>query len=335
MLAGGRASRRRSPGGGAVIRVGRARGPRRSGSSRLLPDPLRPPSRGSRTTPTRRASVSRGGVSRGCTHKELGSAHRRARAGALGSDQGPRTRAAATESRRTRRLTAAVDAPNAVTAGRRSCSSGCSSTVSPRRTGRVRSRPSATSPSSGSPAPSGPTWWRGGGRSGWSTRRHRPVLPKRPTSFTASRLSQDPVFGHPQDRACQNTVGMPEFIQNREVVRVDDRDQVAREMRPRPVCVVVSAARDHGRQLARAVRDGERLVDALPTHGREGFDLGFTLVHGSVPGGVGRGRVGKATPPTIPGPLPCRSRPQRRSGRHRIPNSAVDKFAAQHPAYYS
>jgi hypothetical protein len=47
---------------------------------------------------------------------------------------------------------------------------------------------------------------------------------KCPTSFRASRPLWDPVFGHPQDRACQNTVGLPEFIQNREVICVDDRN---------------------------------------------------------------------------------------------------------------
>jgi hypothetical protein len=56
-----------------------------------------------------------------------------------------------------------------------------------------------------------------------------------------------PVFGHLQDRARQNTVGAPEFIQDREVICVDDRNQVAGEMRPRPVCMVISATCDHRR----------------------------------------------------------------------------------------
>jgi hypothetical protein len=34
-----------------------------------------------------------------------------------------------------------------------------------------------------------------------------------------------------QDLACQMAVGEPKFIQNREVIRLCDRDQVAGEMR--------------------------------------------------------------------------------------------------------
>jgi hypothetical protein len=93
-----------------------------------------------------------------------------------------------------------------------------------------------------------------------------------------SNKLQGLVFGHLQDRACQDTVGVPEFIQNREVICVDDRNQVAGEMRPRPVCMVISATCDHGRQLARAIRDGERLIDARPAHGREGFDFDFAQI---------------------------------------------------------
>jgi hypothetical protein len=39
--------------------------------------------------------------------------------------------------------------------------------------------------------------------------------------------------------------------------------------------MVVPAGRDHRWQLARAIRDGKRLIDAWPAHGRESFDLDF------------------------------------------------------------
>lgn len=86
---------------------------------------------------------------------------------------------------------------------------------------------------------------------------------------------RDLVLRQLQDRAGQITVGDPKFIQNREVVCLCDRDQVAGEMSLRPVSMVVPAARDHGRQLTRAIRDGKRLIDARPAHGREGFDFDF------------------------------------------------------------
>jgi hypothetical protein len=41
----------------------------------------------------------------------------------------------------------------------------------------------------------------------------------------------DPVRRQLQDFACQMAVGEPKFIQNREVIRLCDRDQVAGEMR--------------------------------------------------------------------------------------------------------
>ena len=52
-----------------------------------------------------------------------------------------------------------------------------------------------------------------------------------------------------------------------------DRNQLAGEMSLRPVCVEISAASDHRRQLARAIGDGKWLVDARQAHWREGFDL--------------------------------------------------------------
>ena len=44
----------------------------------------------------------------------------------------------------------------------------------------------------------------------------------------------------------------------------------------RPVGMVIAAARDHGRQLARAIRDGKRLIEARLAHRREGFDFDFS-----------------------------------------------------------
>jgi hypothetical protein len=80
---------------------------------------------------------------------------------------------------------------------------------------------------------------------------------------------------HLQNRAGQMAVGMPELIQDREVIGLDDRDQVAGKVLPRPVRMLVAAARDHGRQLAGAISDRQQLVDAGAAHGREGFDLIF------------------------------------------------------------
>ena len=78
-----------------------------------------------------------------------------------------------------------------------------------------------------------------------------------------------------QDFACQMAVGEPKFIQNRKVIRLCDRYQIAGEMRLRPVSMVVPASRDHRWQLACTIRDGKRLVDAWSAHGRQGFDFDF------------------------------------------------------------
>src|SRR4051794_3046895 len=43
----------------------------------------------------------------------------------------------------------------------------------------------------------------------------------------------------------------------------------------RPVRMVITATSDHRRQLARAVGNGERLVDRRPAHWRQGFDFRF------------------------------------------------------------
>src|SRR5215204_3820372 len=52
-----------------------------------------------------------------------------------------------------------------------------------------------------------------------------------------------------------------------------DRNQIARAMSLRPVGVVITAAGDHRRQLARAVSNGKRLFDRWPAHWRQGFNL--------------------------------------------------------------
>src|SRR5262245_13263722 len=92
-------------------------------------------------------------------------------------------------------------------------------------------------------------------------------------TLASSGSLRDLVSRHLQDRAGQIAVGAPELIQNCEMVRVCDRDQVAGEMLLRAVSMVVPAARDHRRQLARTIRNGERLVDAGPAHGRKSFDF--------------------------------------------------------------
>src|SRR5215469_8466834 len=78
-----------------------------------------------------------------------------------------------------------------------------------------------------------------------------------------------------QDLACQTTVGKSKFIENREVVCLYDRNQVAWEMSLCPVSMEIPTASDHRRQLARAVGYGQWLIDARQAHWREGFDLDF------------------------------------------------------------
>ena len=53
----------------------------------------------------------------------------------------------------------------------------------------------------------------------------------------------------------ERAVGLSQLIQNREVIGVGDRYQVAWGMSLRPVGMVIPAARDHGRQLAGAIGD--------------------------------------------------------------------------------
>src|SRR5499426_4654666 len=74
------------------------------------------------------------------------------------------------------------------------------------------------------------------------------------------------VFRHRNNGAGERTVGLSQLIQNREVIGVGDRYQVAWDMPLRPVGMVIAAARDHGRQLAGAVGDTQRLVDDRPPH---------------------------------------------------------------------
>ena len=47
------------------------------------------------------------------------------------------------------------------------------------------------------------------------------------------------MFRELQDRTCENAVGKSKFIQNREVVCLYDRNQLAGEMSLSPVCVEI------------------------------------------------------------------------------------------------
>src|SRR5215469_2055278 len=57
------------------------------------------------------------------------------------------------------------------------------------------------------------------------------------------------VFCHCNNGAGERAVGLSQLIQNREVIGVSDRYQVAGDMPLRPVGMVIAAARDHCRQL--------------------------------------------------------------------------------------
>src|SRR5262249_59203474 len=58
------------------------------------------------------------------------------------------------------------------------------------------------------------------------------------------------VFCHCDHGAGERAVGLSQLIQNREVIGVGDRYQVAGDMPLRSVGMVIAAARDHRRQLA-------------------------------------------------------------------------------------
>jgi hypothetical protein len=62
------------------------------------------------------------------------------------------------------------------------------------------------------------------------------------------------ILRHRNHGAGERAVGLSQLIQNREVIGVGDWYQVAWDMPLRPVGMVIAAARDHGRQLAGAVR---------------------------------------------------------------------------------
>jgi len=68
------------------------------------------------------------------------------------------------------------------------------------------------------------------------------------------------VLRHCNHGAGERAVGLSQLIQNCEVIGVGDRYQVAWDMPLRPVGMVIAAARDHGRQLAGAVGDTQRLM---------------------------------------------------------------------------
>src|SRR5262245_61981266 len=57
------------------------------------------------------------------------------------------------------------------------------------------------------------------------------------------------------------------------MIRFGDRNHTARKMGLRSVGMVITTASDHRWQLARAVSNGKRLVDARPAHGRQSFNL--------------------------------------------------------------
>src|SRR5262249_8243468 len=79
--------------------------------------------------------------------------------------------------------------------------------------------------------------------------------------------------------AGERAVWLPQLIQNRKVIGVGDRYQVAWDMPQRTVGVVIAAARDHGRQLAGAVGDTQRFVDDRPPHRREVLDFVLAQFH--------------------------------------------------------
>ena len=56
-----------------------------------------------------------------------------------------------------------------------------------------------------------------------------------------------PVFRHGNHGAGERAVGLSQLIQNREVIGVGDRYQVAWDMPLRPVGMIIAAAGDHGR----------------------------------------------------------------------------------------
>src|SRR5262245_45858012 len=87
------------------------------------------------------------------------------------------------------------------------------------------------------------------------------------------------VFRHGDYGAGERAVGLSQFIENREVIGVGDRYQVAWDMSLRPIGMVIAAARNHGRQLVGAVGDTKRLVDDRPPHRREVLDFLLAQLH--------------------------------------------------------
>ena len=138
--------------------------------------------------------------------------------------------------------------------------------LSRKRCARSCSRPSCGDPSAGPRPPFPPC---------------ANYLDARRTFLRCSPLMPSSATGPAKlaDRACQVTVGKPEFIQNREVVGMDHRNQVAREMSLCPVSMEIPAAGDHRRQFAAAIGDGKRLVDTRQAHRRKRFDLDFGQPH--------------------------------------------------------
>src|SRR5215471_13223105 len=111
------------------------------------------------------------------------------------------------------------------------------------------------------------------------------VALRHPVTVWASKNDRAPnplhglVFGHCNHGAGERAVGLSQLIQDREVIGVGDRYQVAWDMLLRSVGMVIAAARDHGRQLAGAVGDTQRLVDDRPPHRREVLDFLLAQLH--------------------------------------------------------
>src|SRR5512132_3391566 len=102
----------------------------------------------------------------------------------------------------------------------------------------------------------------------------RPFAPRMP-----SRSLRGLVLSHRKHGAGEGAVGLSQLIQNREVIGVGDRYQIAWGMSLRPVGMVIPAARDHSRQLAGAIGDTQRLVRDWPTHRRELLDFLLAQLH--------------------------------------------------------
>src|SRR5215471_18835169 len=97
--------------------------------------------------------------------------------------------------------------------------------------------------------------------------------------MTAPNPLRGLVFRHRNNGAGERAVGLSQLIQDREVIGVGDRYQVAWDMLLRSVGMVIAAASNHGPQLAGAVGNTQRLVDDRPPHRREVLDFLLAQLH--------------------------------------------------------